>query len=184
MMFAFRWVTSGVRFSLIPLFATEVVRTSGAVLGFGLTLAALAQLALVWPAGRLADTLGRRALAWPAYAAFGVVVAASGLATTVPAFLVLMACHGIATGLTAVTPPAIVGDVVPAERAGVGVGALSTAGDLGSVVGPLLCGWIAGQAGYGWAFGVTGALLLAAAVVAFRMRETLTADLGHPADVP
>ena len=184
MMLAFRWTVAGVRFSLVPLFASEVVGASATVLGLALTLAALTQLALVWPAGRLADGLGRRALAWPAFLLFGLVVTASGWATTVPAFLVLLVGHGIGSGLAAVTPPAIVGDVVPAERSGLGVGALSTAGDVGSVLGPLVCGWLADQAGYGWAFAATGALLALAGLTAFRMRETLPARPAESGSLP
>ncbi len=179
MMAVSRWAATGIRFSLIPLFGREVVGASHGVVGLALTLAAVTHLMVAWPAGKVADTYGRRTLAWPAYLAFAAISLAVVWATTVPAFVVVLALYGIGTGFTAVTPPAVVGDVVPPDRSGVGVGTLNTAGDVGSVLGPLVCGWLAGAAGYGWAFGASAALLVVGAVVAFRMRETL--PRGEPA---
>ena len=175
MMAASRWAATGVRFSLVPLFGDEVVGASATVIGFALTLAALTHLAVLWPTGRIADTVGRRAVGAPAYLAFAVIAVALSAATTVPLFVAAMAAYGVGTGLTSVTPPAVVGDVTPPERTGVGIGVLNTAGDLGSVLGPLVSGALAQAAGYGWGFGASAALLAAGGVFALRMRETLPA---------
>lgn len=173
MMAASRWAATGLRFSLVPVFGAEEIGAGPFLVGLALTVAALTQLAVLWPAGKIADTFGRRRLAVPAYTGFAVVAATFGLAGTVPAFLVVMALYGAGTGLTSVTPPAIVGDVVEAGRTGLAMGVLNTAGDLGIVLGPLVSGALADTAGYGWAFGVSGALLVCAAVAAAGMRETL-----------
>ncbi|MGH8901424.1 MAG: MFS transporter [Egibacteraceae bacterium] len=170
---ALRWAAAGVRDSLVPLFGSEVVGATPSIIGLSLTLAAIAQLVLVWPAGKVADRFGRRALAWPGFLLFAVIVLVGPWARSVPAFLALLTLYGISTGLVSVAPAAIIGDVVPPGRSGIGVGALSTAGDLGSVLGPLVSGWLADQAGYSWAFGASAALLLFASATAFRMRETL-----------
>ena len=168
-----RWAATGVRFSLVPLLGVEQAGASVLMMGFALTLAALTHLAITWPAGKVADTFGRRTLTIPAYAAYAGVTVALGFAGAVGPFLVLMALYGLATGLTAVTPPAIVGDLVPSHRTGVSIGVLNTAGDLGSVVGPLASGLLAQAYGYPAGFGVSGLLLAAAALLALRMRETL-----------
>jgi MFS family permease len=173
---AARWAATGVRNSLIPLFGSEVIRATPNIIGFSLTLAAVAQLVFVWPAGKIADRFGRRALAWPGFLLFGSIVLASAWVTSVPAFLVLLTLYGVSTALVSVSPAAIIGDVVPPKRSGVGIGALNTAGDLGNVLGPLVSGWLADQAGYPWAFGASAVLLLFASVSAFRMRETLPLD--------
>ncbi|MDP9404988.1 MAG: MFS transporter, partial [Actinomycetota bacterium] len=173
MMAASRWAATGVRFSLVPVFAVEVVGASKALLGLALVLASVTHLLLVWPAGKIADTVGRRTLAAPAYLLFAGVSVAFAVATTVPAFLAVMAAYGIGTGLTSITPPAVVADVVPSEQTGVGIGVLNTAGDLGSVLGPLLSGLLAEQLGYGWGFAASAVLLAVGGVAALRMRETL-----------
>jgi MFS family permease len=175
MMAASRWAATGVRFSLVPLFGEQVVGASPLVLGMSLTIGAIAHLLAVWPAGKVADTVGRRALAVPAYLFFAVIAAVVGLATTTTSFLVVLALYGVGTGLTSVTPAVVAGDVVPAAETGTGIGVLNTAGDLGSVLGPVVSGFLAEAAGFGWGFGVSAGLLAVAAVFAARMPETLTA---------
>lgn len=173
MMGVSRWAATGVRFSLIPLFGEEVVGASTLVIGLALTLASVAHILVLWPAGKLIDTRGRRSLASPAYVAFAVSSALLVLVTDIPLFLVVMALYGLGTGLTSVVPPAVVGDITTPEDTGKAVGVLNTAGDLGSVLGPVVSGWLAHQAGYDWGFGASALLLLAGAAVAVRMRETL-----------
>lgn len=182
MMAASRWAATGVRFSLVPVFGDEVVGASAQIIGFALTLAALTHLAMLWPAGKAADTLGRRAVGIPAFFVFAVIAAFLGFADTVPLFLLAMAAYGIGTGLSSVTPPAVVGDIAPPEQTGVAVGALNTAGDLGAVLGPLVSGWLAERAGYPWGFGASAVLLAVAGLYAIRMRETLDiAESGRAA---
>lgn len=176
MMAASRWAATGVRFSLIPVFAEEVVHANPRDIGFALTLAALTHLALVVPAGRMIDKRGRRFLGAPAYFVFAFIAAGIGLATSVPWFLFAMALYGVGTGLTSVVPPAVVGDVTPPEQAGTAIGVLNTAGDLGSVLGPLVSGLLAEHLGYHWGFGASAGFLLVAAIWATRMRETLPAQ--------
>jgi MFS family permease len=181
LMAASRWAATGVRFGLVPVFGAEVVGANSLLVGNALTLAAVTHLLVAWPTGRAADTLGRKTLGVPAYIAFGVITLALGFATSVPTFLVAMALYGVGTGLTSVTPPAIVADVVPYERTGVGVGVLNTAGDLGSVAGPLVSGWLAEHLGYGWGFGASALLLILAGLAAITMRETLPRRAPAPA---
>lgn len=173
MVAASRWAAAGMRFTLLPVYGEEVVGLGPGLVGAALTLAAVAQLALLWPAGKLADTFGRRRVAVPSYVAFAGVALVVGFTTTVPTFFVLMGLWGVATGMTSVVPPAVVGDVVPDEWTGVGIGVLNTARDLGVVLGPPVSGLLAGAAGYAWGFALPAGLLLVGAVAGFRMRETL-----------
>jgi MFS family permease len=175
MMAASRWAATGVRFSLVPIFAADVVGTSEAILGIALTVAALTQMAMIWPAGKVADTFGRRVLAAPAYFLFALIALGLVFATSVPTFLAAMALYGIGTGLTSVTPPAVVADVSPPDQTGVAIGVLNTAGDLGSVLGPMVSGLLVDAVGFGWGFGSSAALLAVGGFVALRMRETLPA---------
>lgn len=168
-----RWAATGVRFSLVPVFGTEVAGATVLATSLALVLAAAAQLAVTWPAGKLADTLGRRRLSVAAYLVFAVVAAGLGFAVSPVLLFVAMGLYGVASGLTAVTPPAIVGDIVPSQRTGVSIGVLNTAGDLGSVLGPLVSGVLAQAAGYPAGFGASAVLLAVAGLLAIRMRETL-----------
>ena len=176
LMAASRWAATGVRFSLVPVFGVEEVGASTLVMSLALTLAALTHLAVVYPAGKIADTFGRRGLSVGSYLAFGVIAGALVFATSVPAFLVVMGLYGLATGFSSVTPPAIVGDIVPKARTGVSIGVLNTAADAGSVLGPVVSGVLAEQLGYAAGFGASALLLLVAGFVAVGMRETLPAQ--------
>ncbi len=173
MMAASRYAATGVRFSLVPLYGDEVIGAGTLVVGVALTLSSISHAAVLWPAGRLIDTRGRRILAAPAYLAFAVASAALIWATGVTGFLIVMVIYGVGTGLTSVTPPAIVGDVAEPADTGKAVGVLNTAGDLGMVAGPAVSGWLAGQISYAAGFGTSAGLLLVAALIAVRMRETL-----------
>lgn len=173
MMLASRWVGTGVRFSVIPIFADQVVLADARVIGFALTLAALTHVVLVVPAGKLVDRRGRRALGAPAFIVFAAIVAVLGLATTIPLFMIAMALYGIGTGLTSVTPPAVIGDITEPAKMGTAIGILNTAGDIGSVLGPLVSGLLAERLGYGWGFGASAGLLLVAGLWGLGMRETL-----------
>lgn len=178
LMGASRWAATGVRFSLVPVFGIEEAGASVFATSAVLTLAALCQLAITWPAGKLADTVGRRALSVGAYLLFALVALALGFVTNVVALYTVMALYGLASGLSAVSPPAVVGDVVPPERTGVSIGVLNTAGDLGSVLGPMVSGLLAQAAGYPAGFGASAALLAVGGLLALRMRETLPERAG------
>ena len=181
MMAASRYAATGVRFSLVPLYGDEIIGAGTLVVGVALTLSSISHAAVLWPAGRLIDTRGRRVLAAPAYLAFAAASAALIWATGVVGFLIVMVFYGVGTGLTSVTPPAIVGDVAAPADTGKAVGVLNTAGDLGMVAGPAVSGWLAGQVSYAAGFGTSAGLLLLAAVIAVRMRETLPpADRHDP----
>ncbi|MGH3666023.1 MAG: MFS transporter [Egibacteraceae bacterium] len=172
-MMAGSWAAIGLRFGLVPVFGAEVVGADKTLVGTALTVAAVAQLCVLWPTGKLVDTVGRKAVAGPTYLLAAVTVLGLAWATTVPLFLAAMALVGVGTGLSSVTPPAIVADVVPLQRAGVGVGILNTAGDVGNVVGPLVSGLLAERLGYAWGFGSIAAMLAAGGLVALGTRETM-----------
>ena len=169
---ATRWAAIGVRSSLVPLFGAQVLGASVGTVSLAVALASGTQLLGLWPAGAVSDRVGRTRLAAPGFTAYAVVVGVLGLVDSVPLFLVVMALYGLATGLTSVTPPAIVADVVPETETGVGIGVLNTAGDLGSVLGPIVAGLLADTVGYAWGFGSTAAVLAVAALAAALVRET------------
>jgi DHA1 family multidrug resistance protein-like MFS transporter len=82
---------------------------------------------------------------------------------------VLLGCGGAAL---AVAPGAIVGDVV-AGRGGTVVAAFQMAGDVGSVTGPVVAGWLADAHGYAAAFLVAAAVAALPIGVVARAPETL-----------
>jgi MFS transporter, DHA1 family, multidrug resistance protein len=172
-----QWAVLGVRSALIPLFVSDVLHKSPAWTGLGFVIVAAANASALFPAGRYADSHGRK----PVLVA-GCVVSASGvtilaLAPNLVGYLVAMAVFGLGSGLLDVAPAAIVGDIA-GGRGGRVVAAYQMGGDTGVILGPLIAGHLADVSSHGTnpsyalAFGVTAAVLAFAGLVALTARET------------
>jgi MFS family permease len=165
------WALFGVRSSLIPLFVKESLGVSATWTGIGFFVSAAAQGALLLPAGRLADTVGRR----PAMISGASVATASLLLLTffesLPLYVVSMALFGAGAAFLSVAPSAAVGDVVHG-RGGTVVAAFQMSSDVGAVTGPLVAGSLADNISFGAAFGATSAVLASGLVASVLSRET------------
>ncbi|MFV2126617.1 MFS transporter [Micromonospora sp. LOL_013] len=162
------WVLFGLRSALVP---TVVVAWGHDVawVGWAFTISAVVQALLIVPAGQVVDRAGRR----PAMIA-GTGVAATAITAlvfvdTYPWLVVGLCGYAAGSALLNAAPAALIGDVV-AGRAGSGVAVFSMCTDVGAVVGPVVVGLVAEQAGAAAAFGSGAALL----VVAFAAAWTLT----------
>ncbi len=165
------WVLLGVRASLLPLFVVEGLGRDPLWTGVGLVVSAVGQAALLLPAGRLADTVGRR----PAMLLGGALAVGStatlAVSTSVVAYVVAMAAFGAGFAFLGTAPAAVVGDVAPG-RGGTSIAAFQMASDLGAVVGPLLAGMLADTVSYGAAWAASAGVLLAGLLLTVVMPET------------
>jgi len=181
------WALFGIRSSLIPLFVADSLGLSARWVGIGFVVSAAVQGALLIPAGRFVDTVGRR----PAMIGGGVVATVSiallAVWPTQPGFLVSMALYGAGAALLGTAPAAVVGDVV-GSRGGTVVAVSQMASDLGAIIGPLVAGLLVQSGSYALAFAVTAAVVAAGALVSVTMPETRrsTPSSGTipPSDVP
>lgn len=165
------WVIFGIRSSLVPLFVVEVLHRGPFWTGVGLLVGSIAQALLIYPVGKLADTLGRRPLiiAGTAGAAAGSLMLA--FSEHEVGFLAGMVAFGVAAACLSVGPAAVVGDVVTG-RGGTVVATYGMAADVGAVVGPLLAGLLAEQVSYEAAFLSTAVVASLGLAMAVRMPET------------
>ena len=81
-----------------------------------------------------------------------------------PVFLAMAVVSGAASGIFASPQQAAVADIIGKARGGTAVATFQMMSDFGSIVGSLGVGLLAQQLSYGWAFGVSGAILLIAGV--------------------
>jgi MFS family permease len=166
------WAAIGTRSALVPLLVVEVLHRSPIWTGIGLTVFTLGNIATLTVGSRIADRRGRRPVllvgCLGSAAGTGLLVLPHSLAL----FLIAMAVFGLGSGLLDVAPGAMLGDVA-GGRGGTVVAAYQMAGDVGGLSGPVLAGLLADSAGFSASFALTTAVLLAAAVVAFRAPETL-----------
>jgi len=171
--FANGWATFGVRMATVPLFAVVALGAGPESAGWALAVFAGGNAVALTFSGRLADSLGRKPLLLAGLLVTGTATAAIGFTHQLPWFLLASACAGIGSGLLGPAQQAAIADVIGNERSGGRVLAVfQMASDSGAIVGPVVAGLLADRLGYGWAFGVTGGILLAAAAVWLPARET------------
>jgi MFS family permease len=172
--FATGFSVLGVRSTVVPLLVVQGLHLAAGWVGVAFTVGALVQAALLFPAGRAVDTVGRR----PTLVAGGLVTAvalvalaaAKGPATLLLAMVVLAA----GGSLLGVAPAAIVGDVVEG-RGGTAVAVWQMSSDAGSVLGPLAAGLLIDHASF------AAALLVSAVVVGSCALLGLRVPAGRPA---
>lgn len=149
---------------ILPLFLRERGASYGLV-GVIVGAALVAQAVGQWPAGWLADRVGRRGL----MVAGLLVAAAASLVFVLPLsvgwLIVLRFIQGLGFAAAAPAERAAVADVVPAAELGVAYGWLSAARQSGLIVGPALGGGLA-VFGRWTVFVTTAAALAVAALVA------------------
>ena len=162
--FATGWSLFGLRFALVPLFVAEMLDHSPGVAGLALTAFAVGNVAAVIPSGRFSDRIGRKPLLVSGLALSGVSTAMLGLAHSLPVFLGLAVIAGLTSGLYSSPQQAAVADIIGRARGGTAVATFQMMSDFGSIVGSLGVGILAQQLSYGWAFGLSGVILLIAAV--------------------
>lgn len=182
------FVVFGMRSSAVPLFVTEGMERSASLTGIGFLVAAALQAVLLLPAGRMADTQGRRkALVLGTWLlAVGMVgltvtdIVTNGwgtqavLATVL--FLASMAIQGVSAAFLGSAPAAVVGDIMGGRRGGIVVATFQMMSDVGAVIGPLAAGLLIDKLDYDWAFGAAVILAVLAALMVLRMPETLRAS--------
>lgn len=169
--FANGWATFGVRNSLTPLLAASAFAGTGfwldgpQIAGAALSLFALGNIAAVTFSSRLSDIHGRKPLIIIGLLVAGAGTAVIGWMDNAWLFLALCILAGAGTGLLNAPQQAAIADLVGQDRkAGPVMSTAQMASDLGAISGPLLAGMMVDAAGFGWAFMLTGGILVLAAV--------------------
>jgi MFS family permease len=172
---AYLWMVAAVFDTLVPLFASDELGMSTVGIGVVFAIALVAEFVVLYPAGSLADRIGRRAVLIPSLAALALATVAVGWASTAVLLGGALALLGLASGAAGVPPAAVLSDVVERERSGTAVGVFRFFGDLGFTIGPLVAGLSAGALGFRGAFALAAVPTALALVVVIRSAETLRA---------
>jgi len=191
------FVVFGMRSAAVPLFVTEGMDRGASLTGIGFLVAAAIQAVLLLPAGRMADTEGRRKalLIGTSCLTAGMIVltitdvAVNGLGTQAMAgtvlFLLAMAIQGVSAAFLGSAPAAVVGDIMGGRKGGIVVATFQMMSDLGAVVGPLVAGLLVDALDFDWAFAAGAGLSALAVILVLLMPETLhrqrTTDSQRPA---
>jgi MFS family permease len=169
------WVFFGLRASILPIFVTEELDSTTAVVGYGLALSAVLQGIFLLRAGRFSDSKGRRAASIIGANVVMVGVLLLTFATNIWIYLLSMAVLGLGGAFLATVPASIVGDIIKGKGGKV-IAVFQMAGDAGMIVGPVVIGWLSDLYSYRIAFGASAAIFLIALYLAYQIPETRNAE--------
>jgi MFS family permease len=151
---------------LFPLFGTGIGLAVGTV---GLLLAAqsLANGASRVPLGRLIDRVRIPPFAAALTAAgYGVVIGLLGFQGAVPGVLLVLVTGVIMLAFTLMMVQVTISEVARPEVRATALGGYGTALSAGLGIGPFVAGGVADAGGFGWGFGVIGAIGVSVAAIA------------------
>ncbi|PRW64765.1 MFS transporter [Actinopolyspora mortivallis] len=168
------WTAQGVRIALVPLFVVEALRLPDAMTGVALSVFAVGNAIVLLPAGRLADSRGRKPLVLGGLAVAAVGSVALGLSESVSWLLASSLLGGVGMGLMTPAQSAAVADVVgPKTKGGPVLATFQMSADVGAILGPLVAGVLADALSFTAAFLLTGSVALVALVMWLAAPETL-----------
>jgi MFS family permease len=169
--FLANWVFFGMRSSILPIFVTQDLNSTTAVVGYGFTISAVFQGILLMRAGRLSDTQGRRlaAIIGSVIGLLGVIVLTFAIHPWM--YIISMAIIGVGGAYLSTTPASIVGDVIHGKGGQV-IAIFQMAGDAGMMVGPIVIGWLSDLYSYRIAFAASAAVFTMAVILATQIPET------------
>ena len=165
------WVTFGLRASILPIFVTEDLQSTTAVVGYGLAISAIMQGIFLLRAGRFSDSKGRKASAVIGANVVFVGVVLLTFSTHVWMFMAAMIIMGLGSSFITTTPASIVGDVIKGKGGKV-IGIFQMAGDAGMMVGPVVIGAISDAYSYRTAFGFSAAIFVIVLALVYQIPET------------
>ena len=165
------WVFFGLRASILPIFVTEELNSTTAVVGYGLALSAVIQGAILLRAGRYSDEKGRRAASIIGAQVVLLGVLLLTFSVNVWMYLLAMAILGFGGAFISITPASIVGDVIKGKGGKV-IAIFQMAGDAGMMVGPIIIGAVSDFFSYRAAFGMSAAIFVIALVLVYQIPET------------
>ncbi|MBU6314500.1 MAG: MFS transporter [Actinomycetales bacterium] len=165
------WVFFGLRASILPIFVTEELNSTTAVVGYGLALSAVIQGLILLKAGRYSDEKGRRAASIVGAQVVLLGVLLLTFSVHIWMYLSAMAILGFGGAFLSTSPASIVGDVIKGKGGKV-IAIFQMAGDAGMMVGPIIIGAVSDIYSYRTAFGLSAAIFVIALVLVYQIPET------------
>ncbi|WP_336991417.1 MFS transporter [Leucobacter sp. VD1] len=179
--FTFGWASYGVRVSVLPIFVAVAFSGDATVAAWVLAAYAAGNAILIFPSGRWNDSLGRKPVLIAGMAVLAITYAAVPASPGIWTTAAVMFVAGAGSALVNPGQQAVLADVLSQRRGGQVVAGYSMMSDLGGVLGPAIAGAVVDFAGFGWAFGITAALLAAASIIWSLIPDSRSLSLADPA---
>lgn len=171
---------------LIPLIGAQQLGLNAAEVGTVMTVSAVVDMSMFFPAGVLMDRFGRKFSSVPSFAIMAIGIGAVPFAHSFETLMMAGVVIGLGNGLGSGSMMTLGADLAPPGATGEFLGIWRLIGDTGMVVGPMLVGLIAGTMSLnGSAFALMVAGFLASLTLAFMVKETrLASDHAAEASLP
>lgn len=140
------FLRTGVRGTLVPLYASLNLGLSVERIGILLTVAAVATAVCTFPSGWLSDKVGRKRPMMACLFLSGVAALLIPSQESLAGLMGIMAFYGVATGLQG-SMAAWPADVAPKGRLGTSMGVYRVMADIGMVLGPITATYVADYTG-------------------------------------
>jgi len=140
------FLRTGVRGTLVPLYASLNLGLTEDRIGILLTVAAVGTAISTFPSGWLSDKVGRKIPMMACLFLSGVAALLIPSQESLAGLMGIMAFYGVATGLQG-SIAAWPADVAPKGRLGTSMGVYRVMGDIGMVLGPITASYVADYTG-------------------------------------
>ena len=159
---------------ILPLWGADVLLLSPDQIGWVVSMTSAVSMTLFYPVGLIMDRFGRKFAIIPSFVIMGVALAALPLTSGFWGLMLLSGLVGLGHGLGSGTMMTLGSDLSPRKGRSAYLSAWRLIGDAGNSGGPLILGWVAQTLALPLAaLTIAGAGLLAGAVFAFLVPETL-----------
>ena len=161
------------RLLIIPLYASQELNLGPAQIGLVMTASSVLDVAMFVPAGILMDRFGRKTASVPSFAVMAIGTAMIPLSSSFITLMIVGLVIGAGNGLGSAAMMTLGADLAPNGATGEFLGIWRLIGDLGSFLGPIVVGVIAGVFslnGSAYALSLIG--FAAALTLALLVRET------------
>ncbi|MDQ3045546.1 MAG: MFS transporter [Chloroflexota bacterium] len=163
---------------IIPVYGATVLDLNVAQIGAIMSIAALLDMAMFFPAGLLMDRFGRKVASVPSFGVMAAGVALIPFATSYTGLLAASVLIGFGNGLGSGSMMTLGADLAPRGATGEFLGMWRLVGDAGAVGGPLIVGVMATGVGLrGSAYVLAGIGVAATLTLALLVRETRQSPL-------
>jgi MFS family permease len=140
--FSMFFLRTGVRTTLVPLFAANNLGLSSGSIGLVLTIAGITTALTITPIGSISDRIGRKIPLALCLILTAVIILLIPSTTDIFTLSVVLAVYGAIIGLSGPSA-AYISDVSPQDKLEISMGLYRMISDFGYVIGPLLLGFIA-----------------------------------------
>lgn len=166
-------MSSGVMFTIFPLYANEELGLSLTSIGLLMGSRSIGFVVAMLTMGTISDRIGRRPVLMFGLAATAVLVIALNFAVSFPALASVIFSIGITTGAIWIVSPVLAAEAVAPSQRGAAIGTYRTFFDLGSIIGPIIMSTVMENVGHAACFYIASALLFANLMPTLRISESL-----------